>query len=143
MFKSLAYKLQNFMRGRRGVDDLSRGLLLGAIVVVLVCMFLPRGMVRTVFYWIAFVAMTVAYVRALSTNIGKRTEENRAYVRLRTRIGAPINKHYARFTMWRMYHKTHKLFTCKQCGQSLRVPKGKGSVKVTCPKCKRSFTAKS
>lgn len=28
---------------------------------------------------------------------------------------------------------------CPECGQSLRVPRGKGTIRVTCPKCKKSF----
>lgn len=28
---------------------------------------------------------------------------------------------------------------CPECGQSLRVPRGKGTIRVTCPKCKNSF----
>ncbi len=34
-------------------------------------------------------------------------------------------------------------FTCSQCGQSLSVPKGKGMLKVTCPKCGNQTIKKS
>lgn len=33
--------------------------------------------------------------------------------------------------------------TCDKCGQSLKIPRGKGTIKVTCPKCKNTFTMKS
>ncbi len=66
--------------------------------------------------------------------------------------GAPTNKQQfsaavteakSRKLEWDKYHKTHKIYKCKSCGQTLRVPKGKGKVKVTCPVCKSSFIAKS
>lgn len=34
-------------------------------------------------------------------------------------------------------------FTCSQCGQSLSVPKGKGMLKITCPKCGNQTIKKS
>lgn len=34
---------------------------------------------------------------------------------------------------------SHKIVTCPKCGSKLRVPRGKGTIKVTCPKCKNGF----
>lgn len=31
--------------------------------------------------------------------------------------------------------KTHRFFKCAQCKAALRVPRGKGKIKVRCPKC--------
>jgi transcription elongation factor Elf1 len=33
----------------------------------------------------------------------------------------------------------YRHFTCPKCGQDVRVPKGKGHVRITCPKCRTSF----
>lgn len=41
------------------------------------------------------------------------------------------------------YGKDFKFFKCPQCGHTLRVPKGKGKIKITCPNCSNRFEAKS
>lgn len=33
--------------------------------------------------------------------------------------------------------------SCEKCGQPLSVPKGKGTLKVTCPKCRYQMTTHS
>lgn len=44
--------------------------------------------------------------------------------------------------MW-ANRKTTKYFKCKNCGQMLSVPKGKGKIRVTCPKCHTKVEMKS
>jgi len=39
--------------------------------------------------------------------------------------------------------KTHKHFTCPNCKATLRLPKGKGKIMITCPKCRKEFTKKT
>jgi RNase P subunit RPR2 len=34
----------------------------------------------------------------------------------------------------------HRLVSCDQCSQKMRVPIGKGRIKVTCPKCSNKFS---
>lgn len=36
--------------------------------------------------------------------------------------------------------QTHAIITCRNCLQKLRLPKGKGELKVSCPKCYAQFT---
>lgn len=33
----------------------------------------------------------------------------------------------------------HRLIECEECHTKLRVPINKGTIKVTCPKCKHAF----
>ena len=77
--------------------------------------------------------------RCFSRNIAARTRENARYIALTAKPRAA----WARFnTRWDQ-RKTTKFLKCPQCGQSLTVPKGKGTLKVTCPKCRNQFTTKS
>ena len=39
--------------------------------------------------------------------------------------------------------KTHELFYCPKCHASCFVPKGKGKVRITCPKCGEKFIGKT
>jgi ribosomal protein L37AE/L43A len=39
--------------------------------------------------------------------------------------------------------KTHRYFSCPNCKQSLRLPKGKGKIIIICPKCKTEFKGKT
>lgn len=39
--------------------------------------------------------------------------------------------------------KDHKYFFCPKCGQSVRVPKGAGKIRVKCPKCGEKFEKKA
>ena len=39
--------------------------------------------------------------------------------------------------------KTTRYFKCKGCGQVLSVPRGKGTLRVVCPKCKTETKQKS
>ena len=50
-----------------------------------------------------------------------------------------------RFRLRRTIHrdKDHRYFKCPNCGQQLRVPRGKGKITVTCRNCGVSFEEKS
>ena len=39
--------------------------------------------------------------------------------------------------------RKYKHLTCPQCMQKLRVPRGKGTILVTCTKCRYKFRAKT
>ena len=39
--------------------------------------------------------------------------------------------------------KEHRYFKCPNCGQMLSVPKGKGKIRVTCPKCHAKMETRS
>ncbi len=41
--------------------------------------------------------------------------------------------------------KTHRVYVCpnKSCGQKIRVPKGKGKIEITCPKCGQKFVKRT
>ena len=59
---------------------------------------------------------------------------------------ATLNKLKTEFMNWRMRCQQsgeYKFFTCPGCRNHLRVPRGKGKIQITCPKCGQRFGGKS
>ncbi|MCH4183910.1 MAG: hypothetical protein LKF61_00285 [Eggerthellaceae bacterium] len=145
MAGKFADKMQKYMMGRNGIDDLGRASLIASLVM-LVASFIfgfVNSAVASVLTWIALIFIIYSYFRMLSKNISKRSAENAAWVKKSSGITLPIRRFGHFCGEWKKYHKNYQVFRCKSCGQTLKVPKGKGKIKVTCPKCKKSFTTKS
>ena len=135
-------RFRNFMRGRYGVDQLSNGLVFLFFILILIGI-LTRN---TIFTWIALIPMILSYYRMFSKNFSKRYNENRIYTNLMSpvydlldKIKGFFNRKIKRFKT----RKEYKYFKCPNCKQELRVPRGRGEITVTCPKCQQSFDRKS
>ncbi len=127
-------RMQRFMMGRNGVDDLSRFL----NVVVLICIILGIFISPTI-STLGFLILIYHYFRIFSRNIYKRAIENKAYLQLRNRTVRWFFTQKQRFSQ----RKDYRFFTCPSCKQTLRVPRGKGKIALTCPKCRTEFVRKS
>ena len=116
----LRWKIQKFMQGRNGVDELNR-ILLYAVLVLYVLSIILQSLVLD---YLAFAGVLYLLYRTLSRNLYVRREENRKFITWleTTRIKMEQRKDY-------------KLFKCKGCGRNIRVPRGKGKIEVTCPMC--------
>ena len=116
----LRWKIQKFMQGRNGVDELSR-ILLYAVLVLYVLSIILQSLILD---YVAFAGVLYLLYRTLSKNLYVRREENRKFVTWleTTRIKMEQRKDY-------------KIFKCKGCGRNIRVPRGKGKIEVTCPMC--------
>ena len=89
-------KVQRFLMGRYGFDELSR-----------VCLWVT----------VAFMAfLGVRRLGAVKWNAAKARQEQK---------------------------KIYRFYKCPQCRQRVRVPKGKGRICITCPKCRAEFIKKS
>lgn len=121
-FNRLRWKIQNFMRGRYGVDELNKTLIYGALIVYLLSIFIHFR----ILYIAYLVLFAYAVYRMLSKNLYARREENRKFV---TFMETNRIKYEQR--------KDYKIFKCKGCGRNIRVPRGKGKIEVTCPMCGR------
>ena len=128
-------KISRFMAGRYGSDQLSRAvsvLAIALIIVELFTRFTPISVVvLALLIWI--------YFRTLSRNIYKRSEENRKYLVFRNKITGFFRK-------WKNRAKqsgTYRFYHCPDCRQTVRVPKGRGKIEITCPKCHAKFIKKS
>ena len=124
--------LQRFMYGRRGGDQLSLALMAVGILLTLVSSIVSWFAIRTtayVVYVILQVISTAVFVlavwRMFSRNIPARERENQKFLGV-----------WRRFTGWfKRDRKNFVYLKCADCKASLRVPKGKGTMIVTCPKC--------
>lgn len=129
-------KLQRFMMGRYGVDSLSKFLLGCSVVLLVLSMFTRRG---NMLYSFALLLLLICYVRMFSRNIQARYNENIKFYNMK-------NKFFGFFKNQKFYmeqRKEYHIYKCPTCKQKIRVPRGKGKIAITCPKCKTEFIKKS
>lgn len=126
--------LQRFMYGRYGNDQLN----LFLIGTYLIFFFLAAIMDTGLFSLLGELLLLLALFRMLSRNLAKRGEENRKFMKKAT----PVLQ-WLRLRKNILKDKEHRYFRCPNCGQQLRVPRGKGKITVTCRSCGASFQEKS
>lgn len=126
--------IQRFMYGRYGNDPLNMFLMGLYLLVYLVFIFVRVEPL----YWISFALLLITLFRLLSRNIERRRLENAKFMRA---AGPAISWFHMRRNIHR--DKEHVYFKCPNCGQRLRVPRGKGQITVTCRACGASFQEKS
>lgn len=137
--------LRKFMAGRYGRDSMGNGIFLLAVVFALLGWLTHR----ILFSYLSLAFLIWGYFRILSRNITARYAENQKFLG----IWLPLQR-----KMWPMYakmqqrtasaqkryaDKEHRYLKCPQCKAALRVPRGKGKISVTCPKCGNQFITKS
>lgn len=126
------------MAGRNGADNFTRFLCIIACVFLMAAMFLD-GVVRSICSGLALLSLIYCYYRVFSRNISKRQAENARYMQLWGGVKARFRQKREQFRM----RKEYRFFKCPSCKASLRVPKGKGKVRITCRKCGQAFTKKT
>lgn len=112
------------MQGRYGADRYSRFLLFLAAALALLNLFVFKNTVTTL---LVIAIVIYGYYRVFSKNITARSRENAAYLR---KVGS-----LSRLKRQIFGKDGYKYFSCRKCNTELRVPKGKGKIKVRCPKC--------
>ncbi len=137
-------RFNNFMRGRYGVDDLSKCLLILSVVSMVLNM-LTR---LRIFNVMAIVLIVLIYLRMLSRDYAARSAENRKYLEVKDRIkngeaAGMFADVFAGQKKKMQDRRVNHIYRCPSCSQKIRVPRGKGKIIVTCPKCKTEFTRKS
>lgn len=131
-------RIAKFMIGRNGNDRFNMALLIAAGVCLLLGSII-RGSIGGLFSLLVLVLLVYSYFRMLSKNIYKRQEENGKYLRFRYKVVSEFNIIKER---WKQ-RKDYKFFTCPSCHAKLRVPRGRGKIKIVCRKCGNSFEGKS
>lgn len=128
-------RLQHFMYGRYGQDDLNRALLVFAIILYAVSIFTRL----TILTSLGLVLLVLCIFRMFSRNARERAQENFAFLGMKGKIVQKLRL----IKTWFRQRKTHRFYKCPSCKQTLRVPKGKGRIIIRCPKCQMSFEKKS
>ena len=148
MKKSLKQRFQEnfgtFMYGRNGMDQLSQfmlylSLFLMIVSVILLSAFRRSSIASTILDYAAIVILIFSYFRAFSHKVEKRRKENLKYLNAIHPISNWFRLRRQRFEM----RENYKLFLCPKCKTTLRVPKGKGRINLTCPRCHTKFEGKS
>lgn len=119
-------KAYEFLRGRNGADELSNALMVLALILALIAV--ATGWVIVAL--LALAALAVSLWRTLSRDIPARARERQRYRDLTRPLRQRI-----KLVQMQVKHRDKRYFLCKNCGTVLSVPRGKGKLRVTCPKC--------
>lgn len=117
-------KFMKFMYGRYGNDELNTLLLISSVILTLL-----SPLVKF-FSSLSMVCLVFAIFRMFSKNIYQRRMENAKVVP------------YISFVKAKFKNKGYKVFLCPNCKKTLRVPRGKGKITISCP-CGHTLKRKS
>lgn len=126
-FAGLNDGLRRFMTGRYGTDKLNMAILMVALVVCLISGFVRVAAVNLLLTAVSYALMIWAICRSFSRNTYKRYQENRKFLQFFDRLR----------------DRDHRYYDCPRCRQNVRVPRGKGKIAITCPRCKEKFIRKT
>ena len=110
-------RMQRFMAGRYGNDQLNQFI----FIVAIISMVLEIITRQSLFYTLTLLLLILAYVRVFSRNINKRYEENMKFLQKKDAILNKFRKQKYYAAQRRNFH----IYTCPQCKQKIRIPKGK------------------
>ncbi len=119
--------LRSFMAGRYGTDRLNMVILCTGLAASLLSMFTPSAKADLLLTLLSYGLMIWAICRSLSRNTYARYQENRKFLQFFDRLK----------------DRQHRYFDCPKCRQMVRVPRGKGKISITCPRCKEKFVKKT
>ena len=117
-------KIARFMAGRYGTDQLNKFLSIVSLVLMIAAIVFNGTRFSQLLWMIAFVLLVLVYVRMLSRNIYKRSDENNRYLRLRYSVSSKLRMVRERWVQ----RKDYKFFTCPGCHTTLRtLPQPEGA----------------
>ena len=119
--------LARFMHGRYGTDRLNMVILCAGLAASLLSTWIKIPLVSLSLWALSYGLMIWAIFRSLSRNTYRRYMENRKFFQLTEQIK----------------DRDHRYYACPKCRQTVRVPRGKGKISITCPRCKERFVKKT
>ena len=131
MFRQFLYNLsaqaRRFMAGRYGTDKLSMTMLVVSLVLSVIGSFIKLPVLNLVLTAVSYILMFWAIFRSFSRNTYKRYQENRKFLQFFDRLK----------------DRDHRYYDCPNCHQPVRVPRGKGKIAITCPRCRERFVRRT
>lgn len=128
-------KFRQFMIGRYGMDNLGKFMIWVGIIAMLLSNVIRSSLLSAISMFI----LVICYVRMFSRNVGKRYAENQKFLTFKSRFLGFFKNDKGQREQHRKYH----IYRCPTCKQKIRIPKGKGKICITCPKCHAEFIRKS
>lgn len=125
--RNISDGFRRFMAGRYGTDKLNMTVLGVGLALSVVSLFVQNDIADMILTVLSYGCLFWAMYRCFSRDTYKRYQENRKYLLLIDRIK----------------DREHKHFDCPRCHQVVRVPRGKGKIAITCPKCRERFIKKT
>ena len=123
------------MAGRYGADPLSFAMLIAALVLNLIASISGIVLIST----LSAVLIVLCFYRMFSRNFARRRAENQKFMGVWNKV-----KNFFRRQQDKLRQsKDFRFFKCPSCKNNLRVPKGKGKIYVTCPRCGERFIKKT
>ena len=98
-----------------------------------------NGVLSNLLFTLALAVVIWCYSRMMSRNITRRQLENQSYLQKRQAV-------FDWFALQRDCFRQRKefaFFRCPGCGRTVRVPRGKGRIRITCRHCGYSFEKKT
>ena len=132
-------RFMRFMQGRYGVDDFSRFLSMSVIVLWILSLVIniPArhsfifASISSFISFIVWACLIVMIYRMFSKNIQKRYQENQKFLLYKSRFMQKMKRAKT--------DKNHRIFSRPNCKQKIRVPRNKGKIAISCPKCSIEF----
>jgi len=138
--------LRKMMMGRYGTDQLTFGLL----ILYMVLSFSSQLTRWYVLMLLSLVPLILCFYRMLSRNVSRRYAENQQFLKWWAPVKAWLSRAFYKTQIWFRSKqnrlkgmKTHRYYKCPHCSNTLRVPKGRGKIFITCPVCKTEFVKKT
>ena len=134
-FDKIRAALSRFMSGRYGADQLGMSMLWTSLILSIVGSFAKVPLLTL----LADVLLIWMFFRMLSKNRYKRQHENQVYLQKTYNLRKGVTEWVNRVKN----SKKYRYFTCPQCKKRLRVPRGVGSITITCKGCGNKFDKKA
>ncbi len=128
-------KFDRFMEGRYGTDTLNHFLMVLSLGFLILSWLDDRSL-WSILLWATVI---LSFFRMLSTNLRPRAMENEKFLHLTGSIRKTLRREKRRI----FGENGFAYFPCPSCGAELRVPKGKGKIRVRCPHCKHEMTKRT